>query len=78
MGLVLRFPLERRRVAGPDLGDAPRGVVLVLPVIRIERHGSADPAIGTVARRNLPAPPAITVEPPMRGGGKPRRRRRTA
>lgn len=65
MGLVLRFPLERRRVAGPDLADGPRGAVLVLPVIRIERH-------------DLPAPPALTVEPPLRGGGKPRRRRRTA
>lgn len=65
MGLVLRFPLERRRVAGPDLGEAPRGAVLVLPVIRIERH-------------DLPAAPALTVEPPLRGGGKPRRRRKSA
>lgn len=75
MGLVLRFPLERRRVAGPDLGNAPRGMVLLLPVIRIERHDTAHHGI---ARQNLPAPPAITVEPPMRGGGKPRRRRKTA
>ncbi|WP_439573074.1 hypothetical protein [Phreatobacter sp.] len=70
MGLVLRFPLERRRVAGPDLGDTPRGAVLLLPVIRIERHD--------IQRHDLPAPPMLTVEPPLRGGDKPRRRRKSA
>lgn len=42
MGDVLRFPLERRRVPSEATTDeTPRGVVVILPVIRYERHDDA-------------------------------------
>lgn len=42
MGDVLRFPLERRRVPSDDLSDGTlRGLVVILPVIRYERHDDA-------------------------------------
>lgn len=66
MGIVLRFPLERRRTLRPAAGPPDRlGQVLILPVVRIERH-------------DLPPPPALTVEPPRKGGAGPKRRRRSA
>ncbi|MBL8568757.1 MAG: hypothetical protein JNK84_06690 [Phreatobacter sp.] len=66
MGLVLRFPLERRRALrqDPSVPDV-MGQILVLPVIRIERH-------------DLPPPPVLTVDPPRKGGHGPKRRRRSA
>jgi len=66
MGLVLRFPLERRRALRRDSGVPDMmGQILVLPVIRIERH-------------DLPPPPVLTVDPPRKGGHGPKRRRRSA
>lgn len=63
MGEVLRFPLERRRKASEPAAHGP-GQVMILPVIRIERH-------------DLPPPPLITADPP-RGGKGPKRGRRSA
>lgn len=66
MSSVLRFPLERRRTLRPAEGSPESlGQVLILPVIRIERH-------------DLPPPPVLTVDPPRRGGDGSRRRRRSA
>jgi hypothetical protein len=66
MGLVLRFPLERRRMLRPAAGSPDTlGQVLILPVVRIERH-------------DLPPPPVLTVDPPRKGGHGPKRRRRSA
>lgn len=66
MGSVIRFPLERRRSLDASVaGTAGPGHVLVLPVVRIERH-------------ELPPPPALTVDPPHRGGDRPKRGRRSA
>jgi hypothetical protein len=41
------------------------GQVVVLPVVRIERH-------------DLPPPPVLIVDPPLKGGDRPKRRRRSA
>ncbi len=39
MGLVLRFPVERRRdAAAPAIDPAETGAIVILPVIRVERH----------------------------------------
>ena len=66
MGLVFRFPLERRRGLRQDVLSAEEtGHILVLPVVRIEHH-------------DLPSPPALTVEPPRNGGNKPKRGRKSA
>lgn len=66
MGAVLRFPLERRRIPRPAADDmAVSGQILLLPVVRVERH-------------DLPAPPILTVDPPLKGGDRPKRRRRSA
>ncbi|MBY0394891.1 MAG: hypothetical protein K2X91_00260 [Thermoleophilia bacterium] len=66
MGAVLRFPLERRRILRPAADDmAVSGQILLLPVVRVERH-------------DLPAPPILTVDPPLKGGDRPKRRRRSA
>jgi len=66
MGSVIRFPLERRRSLGADTGAAAEaGQILVLPVVRVERH-------------DLPPPPVLTVDPPRRGGDRPKRGRRSA
>lgn len=66
MGAVLRFPLERRRLLRPAADDPEAsGQILVLPVVRVERH-------------DLPAPPVLTVDPPLKGGDRPRRGRRSA
>jgi hypothetical protein len=66
MGLVLRFPLERRRALRQDSGMPDvTGQILVLPVIRVERH-------------DLPPPPVLTVDPPRKGGDGSKRRRRSA
>jgi hypothetical protein len=65
MGSVIRFPLERRRILRPDAGSAAAGQILLLPVVRVERH-------------DLPPPPVLTVDPPRKGGDRPKRRRRSA
>lgn len=66
MGLVFRFPLERRRELRAEvLPAAETGHILVLPVVRIEHH-------------DLPPPPSLTVEPPRTGGNKPKRGRKSA
>jgi hypothetical protein len=66
MGMVFRFPLERRRALRDDRpASAETGRILVLPVVRVEHH-------------DLPAPPALTVEPPHKGGNKPKRGRKSA
>lgn len=66
MGLVLRFPLERRSALRHDSGSPEQaGQILLLPVIRIERH-------------DLPPPPVLTVDPPRNGGDGSKRRRRSA
>ncbi|MDP2801348.1 MAG: hypothetical protein Q8O26_05635 [Phreatobacter sp.] len=66
MGAVLRFPLERRRILRPATDDtAVSGQILLLPVVRVERH-------------DLPPPPILTVDPPLKGGDRPKRRRRSA
>jgi hypothetical protein len=65
MGSVIRFPLERRRVLCPEAGTAETGQILVLPVVRVERH-------------DLPPPPVLTVDPPRKGGDRPKRGRRSA
>jgi hypothetical protein len=41
------------------------GEIVVLPVVRIERH-------------DLPPPPTLVVDPPLKGGDRPKRRRRSA
>lgn len=66
MGAVLRFPLERRRMLRPA-ADEPgaSGQILLLPVVRVERH-------------DLPSPPVLTVDPPLKGGDRPKRGRRSA
>ncbi len=66
MGAVHRFPLERRRMLRREQ-DRPEvtGEIVVLPVVRIERH-------------DLPPPPNLVVEPPLKGGDRPKRRRRSA
>jgi hypothetical protein len=65
MGSVIRFPLERRRILRLDAGAAAVGQILLLPVVRVERH-------------DLPPPPVLTVDPPRKGGDRPKRRRRSA
>ncbi|PTM60685.1 hypothetical protein C8P69_10267 [Phreatobacter oligotrophus] len=66
MGSVLRFPLERRRMLGSEQElSSAAGQVVVLPVVRIERH-------------DLPPPPVLIVDPPLKGGDRPKRRRRSA
>jgi hypothetical protein len=65
MGQVLRFPQERRRGLMPTVPADSSALILVLPVVRVERH-------------DLPPPPALTVEPPLKGGDKPKRGRKSA
>ena len=66
MGSVLRFPLERRRMLGSEQElSSAAGQVVVLPVVRIERH-------------DLQPPPVLIVDPPLKGGDRPKRRRRSA
>jgi hypothetical protein len=77
MGLVLRFPLERRRaaVSSADRGSQD-GQILVLPVVRIEHHEAVTPdtqAAGSPAA----APDAKAAGSPPRGD-KPRRGRKSA
>ena len=38
MGAVIRFPLEERMSDGPRAGISEPASVIILPVIRIERH----------------------------------------
>lgn len=58
MGIVIDFPAEAaaRRPGSTDVaGDASRGTVLILPVVRIERAADetngSDPAEGTAPGR---------------------------
>jgi hypothetical protein len=60
MGTIIDFPADAvARSLGSWLDDAPRegmGTILILPVVRIERHadktnGGSDPEQGTAAGR---------------------------
>jgi hypothetical protein len=68
MGMVLRFPIERARIAPAEFFADEEAKVLILPTVRIERgKGEAEqaaPAIGDLS----------PSEPNSVGG---RRRRRT-
>ena len=58
MGTVIRFPDEKRlswNSAGARVQDAPAPVV-ILPVIRVERHGD-DPASGLAPDAGTPRGP---------------------
>lgn len=46
MGILIRFPEERRSLANAGGAPSERGsaAVVILPVIRIERHGEEQPA----------------------------------
>jgi hypothetical protein len=44
MGLVVRFPLERARAIPPLVSSGEGAVILVLPVVSIDRSGGAKSA----------------------------------
>lgn len=46
MATVITFPTERRAPRGAEAADRPAGsaTIIILPVVRIERH--AEPALG--------------------------------
>ncbi|QCI66520.1 hypothetical protein [Phreatobacter stygius] len=71
MGLVLRFPLERRKVQrlNADL-SADDCQVLVLPVVQVERHDAEAPDARDLA--------PVIAGTPRRGGDKPRGGRKSA
>ena len=43
MGTVIEFPAELRAAAAPRISDQDAGMVIILPVIRVER-APADPS----------------------------------
>lgn len=76
MGLVLRFPLERRKAQRPNADLSADDVqVLVLPVVQVEHHDEPDPQAPGL---NAPEPAAAATDTPRRGGDKPRRGRKSA
>jgi len=72
MPAVTRFPLEQRLASlalKRDHGEPAK--VVILPVVRIERHTSAPPALPThgsdeIAKRRPPSPPKRRVHAPSR------------
>lgn len=63
MGIVLRFPDERRRTGATDqTGPESPCEIIILPVVRIERH----------------TPATAPNDTPSRGGDTPRRKRKSA
>lgn len=58
MGTVINFPTAERAARGPDsmAGKSESAAIIILPVIRIERHaeapsGDLEPEAGSTARR---------------------------
>lgn len=50
MGMVLRFPQERRRAMAAEADAGRTGEIVILPVIRIERHGETQAPTATPPR----------------------------
>lgn len=59
MGDLIRFPQERRTVAVEDDRDEP-AVVLILPVVRVERTPGSSGPTGR-RRRRVPVDPIIAA-----------------